>query len=90
MPKELRTRNISLPASLDDYIKGLVEQGEFSTYSEAIRNAIRQHQLLQRNLAWRSERWRQAIEDGRADLAAGRFGKVPGTDLYEASLEDLE
>ncbi|MCW5939407.1 MAG: type II toxin-antitoxin system ParD family antitoxin [Fimbriimonadaceae bacterium] len=55
----MKTRNVSVPEALDAYVEKMVASGEFSSYSEVVREAIR---LLKRTDAEREQR-RQSVID---------------------------
>lgn len=73
------TKNISLPAELDNYIEAKVASGEYAHASEVVREGVR---LLMRQESEKLEWLRNAIAEGIASAETG--------ELYEANDELLE
>lgn len=66
----MTTRNVSLPAELEDYINAKVASGEYAHASEVVRDGVR---LLMKREAEKLDWLRSAITEGLADLEAGRI-----------------
>jgi len=67
------TMNVSLTSELAKFVEDEVQEGEYSSASEVVRDGLR---LLLRDKAARAEKLailRQAIEVGLADARAGRL-----------------
>ena len=63
------TRNISLPKELDDYVEAKVANGQYSHYSEVVRDGVRllmQHEA--EKLEWLREAVRVGIESEKEGL----------------------
>ena len=63
----MRTRNISLPDTLDDYVETLVGTGNYGSASEVIREGLRL--LQERTMAL--HRLRSEVQEGLAELDRG-------------------
>ena len=74
----MATKNVSLPAELEEYIDAKVASGEYAHASEVVRDGVR---LLMTQEAEKLEWLRAALDGGVADLAAGRL--VPSDRLLE-------
>lgn len=73
------TKNISLPAELDNYIEAKVASGEYAHASEVVREGVR---LLMRQEAEKLEWLRKAVAEGIASAET--------EERYEANDELLE
>lgn len=63
------TRNISLPKELDDYVEAKVASGQYSHYSEVLRDGVRllmQHEA--EKLAWLRAAVKEGIESEKEGL----------------------
>lgn len=72
----MATKNVSLPAELEEYIDAKVASGEYAHASEVVRDGVR---LLMSQEAEKLEWLRAALAEGMADLEEGRVtpsGKV--------------
>lgn len=76
------TRNISLTTEQDAFIDEVLENGEYGSASEAMRDAIRALQQRRAEEALKLERLRRSIDAGLADLDRGDY-----EDFDEAGLE---
>lgn len=65
----MATKNVSLPAELEEYIDAKVASGEYAHASEVVRDGVR---LLMSQEAEKLEWLRAALAEGMADLEAGR------------------
>ena len=65
----MRTRNVSLPRRLEDFVDAKVASGEYAHASDVVCDGLR---LLMERDAAKLEWLRQAIAKGSADVAAGR------------------
>ena len=66
----MATRNVSLPAELEEFIESKVASGEYVHASEVVRDALR---LLMERDAEKLERLRAEIQKGVDDFDNGRF-----------------
>ena len=66
----MATKNVSLPAELEEYIDAKVASGEYAHASEVVRDGVR---LLMSQEAEKLEWLRAALAEGMADLEAGRI-----------------
>ena len=81
-------RNISLTPDQDAFIDEMLEAGEYSDASEAIRDAVRALQQRRAEDALRLDRLRLAIKQGVAALDRGAYTEVDDEDL-DVFLDDL-
>lgn len=56
----------------DHYVQGLIETGLYSTYSEVVKDALRQH-MDSHTESKRIAAVQAAISEGEADIQAGRM-----------------
>lgn len=82
------TRNISLTAEQDAFVKEVVEAGEYQNASEALRDALRVLQQRRREDALRLKALRAQIRTGTDALERDDFAEVDDADL-ETYLERL-
>jgi antitoxin ParD1/3/4 len=79
--------NISLTPELEAYIASKVDSGRYKSSSEVIREGLRlleeQDQLKQ----LRRDRLRQLIDEGRADLEAGRSAVLDDDEMTAIKAE---
>jgi antitoxin ParD1/3/4 len=75
------SRNINLTPEQDSFIDEMLKAGEYSTASEAMRDAIRALQQRRAEDALKLERLRLAIQEGVAALARGDYTEVEDEDL---------
>lgn len=81
-------RNVNLTPEQDAFIDEVLENGEYTNASEAIRDAIRALRQRRAEDALRLERLRLAIQAGAAALDRGDYDAVDEADL-DAYLDDL-
>jgi antitoxin ParD1/3/4 len=82
------TRNISLTAEQDAFVKKVVDAGEYQNASEAIRDALRVLQQRRREDSLKLKALRTQIKAGVDALDLGDFAEVEDADL-EGYLERL-
>jgi antitoxin ParD1/3/4 len=82
------TRNISLTAEQDAFVKRVVKAGEYQNASEAIRDALRVLRQKRREDALKLRALRVHVRTGLDALEQGDFTEVAGADL-EDYLEEL-
>jgi antitoxin ParD1/3/4 len=82
------TRNISLTAEQDAFVKKVVEAGEYQNASEAVRDALRVLQQRRREDRLRLKALRAQIKAGTDALEQGDFAEIDDVDL-EGYLERL-
>ena len=82
------TRNINLTPEQDAFIDEVLETGEYSNASEAMRDAIRALKQRRAEEALKLERLRLSIRQGVAALDHGDYTDVDDGDL-DAALDDL-
>lgn len=82
------TRNISLTAEQDAFVREIVEAGEYQNASEAIRDALRVLQQRRKEDSLRLRALRAQIKVGTDALDRGDFTEVGDADL-EGYLERL-
>lgn len=68
--------NVSLPAELESRVRQHVESGRYGSASEVIREALRLFESYQGVRAATLSALKADIEQGVADIEAGRVGKV--------------
>jgi len=83
----MTTRNVSLTDMLDSYVEDRVKSGAFQNASEVVRDALRLHKARTDTDAIKEARLRSAIDEGLADIEAGRFEVVEDLDAW---FDDLE
>ena len=75
------TMNVSLTTELAKFVEAEVQEGEYSSASEVVRDGLR---LLLRDKAIRAEKLailRQAIEVGVEDVRAGKVSSRTAVDI---------
>ena len=75
------TMNVSLTSELAKFVESEVQEGEYSSASEVVRDGLR---LLLREKAMRAEKLaalRQAVEVGMEDARAGRISSRTAVDI---------
>ena len=77
------TRNVSLTAAQDMFVKRLVKGGEYQNASEAIRDALRVLQQRRREDALKLRALRIRVKAGVDALERGDFTEVGGDNLHE-------
>jgi antitoxin ParD1/3/4 len=77
------TRNVSLTAEQDAFVKRMVKAGEYQNASEAIRDALRVLQQKRREDELRLKALRVQIKTGVDAQERGDFVEVAGADLDE-------
>ncbi|MGH7814382.1 MAG: type II toxin-antitoxin system ParD family antitoxin [Candidatus Binataceae bacterium] len=82
------TRNVSLTAEQDAFVKSMVNAGEYQNASEAIREAIRTLQRRRKEDALKLKALRMRIKAGIDALERGDFEEIEDADL-EAYLDRL-
>ena len=83
------TMNVSLTTELAKFVEAEVQEGEYSSASEVVRDGLR---LLLRDKAIRAEKLailRQAIEVGLEDVRAGRVYDISAAEVAK-ELDDEE
>ena len=75
------TRNISLTPEQDDFVKEVVEAGEYQNASEAVRDALRALQQRRKEDALKLRALRAQIKEGARALERGDFVEVADKDL---------
>jgi antitoxin ParD1/3/4 len=87
----MSTRNVSLTEPLDRFIDERVRTGDYQNASEVVRAALRLLKQRSEDDQRALERLRAAIDEGVADIAAGRFEVVDDLagwfDQLEAEVE---
>jgi antitoxin ParD1/3/4 len=78
---EMPTRNISLTAEEDAFVKSVVKSGEYQNASEAVRDALRMLQLRRRKDALKLKALRGQINAGLDQLGRGDFVEIADRDL---------
>lgn len=81
--------NISLTPELDNFVKSLVESGNYYSASEVVREGLR---LLQEKEALREIKLlelRKAIQKGKDDMEAGRYTTVSTPEEMDALRDDI-
>ena len=74
--REMLTRNVSLPAELDNVVQGYLNSGMYANYSEVIRNAIRVMHNSDEQQRVRLELMRQDIQFSLQQAKAGQISPV--------------
>ena len=77
------TRNISLTAEQDAFIDEVLDAGEYTNASEAVRDAIRTLQQRRAEQRLKLERLRAAIQEGITALDRGDATTVDDAELDE-------
>jgi len=75
------TRNISLTAAQDSFIKQIVGSGEYQNASEAVRDALRALQQRRRENAAKLKALRAAIKQGLSSIERGDVDHVEAGQL---------
>jgi antitoxin ParD1/3/4 len=78
---DMPTRNISLTAEQDAFVKSVVKLGEYQNASEAVRDALRMLQLRRRMDALKLKALRGQINAGLDALGRGDFVEIADNDL---------
>jgi antitoxin ParD1/3/4 len=78
---QMPTRNISLTAEQDDFVRKVVEAGEYQNASEAVRDALRVLQQHRREETLRLKALRLHIKAGVDALARGEYVELDATEL---------
>lgn len=84
----MATMNVSLPKEMLDFVENEVEQGDYSSSSEVVRDALR---LLQHDKAQQQEKLailRREINIGMEAAAAGRFSKKSVRDIVDEVMRE--
>lgn len=79
----MATMNVSLPGDMLDFVEREVSEGEYSSSSEVVREALR---LLRHEKAQQAERLailRREIDIGVKAAEAGRFSKKSVSDILD-------
>jgi antitoxin ParD1/3/4 len=76
--------HVSLPPQLEQMVREKVASGLYGDASEVVRAALRLMQERDEARAVKLQRLREALADGEADLAAGRFITFDDDDELEA------
>lgn len=66
---------ITLPADMASAIKGAIEDGDYASSSEVVREALRDWKMKRKLQSRHLEALKAEIERGLADVAANRFAK---------------
>ena len=82
------TRNISLTAEQDAFVKKVVDAGEYQNASEAVRDALRVLQQRRREDGLKLKALRAHVKAGTDALERGDFAEIKDADL-EGFLERL-
>jgi antitoxin ParD1/3/4 len=69
----LERLTVTVPAEMAAHVKRAVDGGEYASTSEVIRDALRDWQVKSEIRRRKLESLRRAIEEGVADLEAGRL-----------------
>lgn len=80
--------NVSLTLELEQFIKELVESGQYRSASEAVRAGVRLLQERTQLHELKVAALRRELEEGLSDLDAGR--KVEGESMFERLLDALD
>lgn len=83
------TRNISLTAEQDAFVKKLVKAGEYQNASEALRDALRALEQRRREDELKLKALRMQIKAGIDAIKEGNFVEVEGGHL-DGYLEELK
>lgn len=65
--------NIHFTRTQEEYLRGLVDSGDYGNISEAVREAIRLLKLKQQEDALKLQHLRAMIDEGEAELHAGKY-----------------
>lgn len=65
--------NIHFTRSQEDYLRGLVDSGEYGNISEAVREAIRLLKQKEKEDALKLQHLRAMIDEGEADIQNGNY-----------------
>jgi len=83
----MATRNVNLTGMLDGYVEDRVKSGAFQNASEVVRDALRLHKARTDDEARKEARLLTAIDEGLADMEAGRVEVIEDLDAW---FDDLE
>lgn len=75
--------NLNLGEHFETMVRDKVKSGRYTNASEVVRQALREMEIRDRNLA----RLREAVAEGKADVAAGRVFDWTETTLDEIQAE---
>lgn len=80
------TRNISLTDHLDGFVEAQVRSGRYGSASELIREAIRRVERDEAEYDAKIAALNAAVDEGLADVAAGRVYQVEDLDGFFESI----
>lgn len=75
------TRNVVLTAHQSDLVEELVSTGRYQNASEVLREGLRLVEQRERHDAAKLAALRAAVDEGRADLVAGRYVEIDDDEL---------
>jgi len=74
---------ITLPTDMAGLVKGAVEEGDYASSSEVIREALREWKMRRELRLQRVETLKAEIDRGLADVAAGRIAEFDAKRIIE-------
>ncbi len=80
---EIERLTITLPSDMAAAVKGAVSQGDYASSSEVVREALREWKLKREIQRQELEALKADIEEGLADLAAGRVTEIGVAEIVE-------
>ena len=89
MPSTLERLTVTMPVEMAATIKQAVDEGEYASTSEVVREAIRLLKRVEEQRALRTERLRAAVRDGDAALARGEFADLKSDLDLDAFIAEL-
>lgn len=81
--------DITVPKSLEALIRRKVDEGHYSTEDEVVADALRLMQARDEATEIKRARWKDAIERGYEDVAAGKVVRLESDDQIDALFADL-
>jgi antitoxin ParD1/3/4 len=82
--------NVSLPDPMREFVQQRIDSGQYASVSDYVRDLIRRDQtVIEDEAAWLRE-FDAAIEEGLADVAAGRvFDLDEACDMVRAEIDAM-
>jgi antitoxin ParD1/3/4 len=84
-----RRMNVTIPKSLEAFVREKVEEGQYSTEDEVVADALRLMQARDEVAQLKRARLKDAIDRGYEDVAAGRVSALENDDQVNAFFREL-